>query len=105
MQIVAVAKCLRKSILGDLGNLFFSAQGKHAAYQGVLFCFLYRVPGIEIYPPDKNCVSYASHKIVWKLAYLDVKMMSFDQKHKPVIKVANLGVTKLCTSFKGIKSS
>ena len=61
MQIVAVAKCLRKSILGDLGNLFFSAQGKHAASIGTIrvFCFVFYIE----YPESKYI-----HLI--KIAYL-----------------------------------
>ena len=31
------------------------------------------------------------HKIIWKLAYLDVEMMSLLQKHKIIRKVAYLG--------------
>ena len=33
------------------------------------------------YPPDKNCTSCSRHKIVWKLAYLRVKMTSLVLKH------------------------
>ena len=36
--------------------------------------------------------------------YHCVKMMSLDQKHKTVIKVANIGVSKLRISLKDIKS-
>ena len=56
------------------------------------------------YLPDKNCVSRSSHKIAWKLAYLGVKMTSLDQTHKIVMKVANIDVSKLRFSLKDIKS-
>ena len=71
----------------------------------VLSAFFTGYPENTKYPPDKNCVSCSSHKIVRKLAYLGVKMMSLNQKHKTVMSVANLGVSKLHISFKGIKSS
>ena len=53
--------------------------------------------------PDKNCASCSRHKIVWKLAYLNVEMTSLVQEHKNVKKVAYLGVSKLRISFKSIK--
>ena len=52
----------------------------------------------------KNCISCSSHKIIWKLAYLYAKMW-LDQKHKIVMKLVNLGVSKLCVSLKDISSS
>ena len=59
----------------------------------------------EKYSPDKNCVFCSSHKIILKLAYHAVKMTSLDKKHKIVMKVASLGVSKLRISFTDVKSS
>ena len=55
--------------------------------------------------PITIALSRSSHNIVRKLAYLGAKMTSFDQKHKNVMKVANIGVSKLRISFKGIRLS
>ena len=57
------------------------------------------------YPPDKYYISCSRHKILWKLAYLSVKMTSLDQKHKIIINFANFGVSKLHISFQDIKLS
>ena len=67
--------------------------------------FFMRFPENAKYPPDENCLSCSSHKIMWKLVCLGVKMMSLDQKHKIIMKVANRSVSNLCISFKDIKSS
>ena len=42
--------------------------------------------------PIKNCVSCSRGKIVWKVAYLGVKLTSLGQKHNIVRKVNYLGV-------------
>ena len=44
-------------------------------------------------------------KIIWKLAYLGLKMTLLNQKHKIIMKVTDLGVSKLRILFKDIKSS
>ena len=68
-------------------------------------CFLgvIEYPKNAKYPRGQNCVSCSSHKIVWKHAYLSVKMMSLDQKQKIVIEVANLSVLDSHILFKDIK--
>ena len=71
----------------------------------VLFFFFIGYQENAKYPPNKSCVSCSSHKIIWKLVYLGIEMTSLDQKHNIVRKVANLCVSKLCISFKDIKSS
>ena len=48
--------------------------------------------------PIKMYIKMSRHKIIWKLAYLDVEMMSLLQKHKIIRKVAYLGVRKLLKS-------
>ena len=40
------------------------------------------------YPPDNNCISCSRHKIVWKLAYLGVRITLLFLKHKIVRKVS-----------------
>ena len=57
------------------------------------------------YPPNIKCISRSSHKISRKFAYLGVKLTSLDQKHKIAVKVANIGVSKLCIWFEDTKSS
>ena len=57
------------------------------------------------YPLNKNYVSCSSRKIIVRLAYLSVKIMSLNEKHKIVMKVASLSVSVLRISFKEIKSS
>ena len=52
-----------------------SGQGKHAALIGTIRFFIGYLENAK-YPPDKNCMSHSSHKIVWKFAYLGVKMIS-----------------------------
>ena len=89
-----VAEFLRKSIFGDFQIFVVSGQEKHAASIGII-CFFKGYPENAKYSPDKTCMSCSSHKIVWKLVYLGGKMMSLDQTHKIVMKVANLGVSKL----------
>ena len=72
----------------------------------VNWCYVFLgYPENTKYPFHKNCVSSSWYRIIWKLAYLGVKMTSFIQKHKLVVKVAYFGVAKFSISFKGIKSS
>ena len=95
---------MHKSVFDNFQIFVVSGQGKHAALTGsVPFLIRLGYPENTKYPPDKNCVFCFSHKIVGKLAYLSVKMMPLNQKHKIVMGVANLGVSKLRISFKGIK--
>ena len=69
----------------------------------VLSIFFIAYPENAKYPHEKNCVPCSSHKIVWKLAYLCVKMTSLYQRYKLVMKITNLGVSKLLISVKDIK--
>ena len=85
---------LRESSYGDFQIFVVSCQGKHAASIGTIHVFK-RYPENAKHPPDKNCASCSSHKIIRKLAYLGVKMASLNQKNKIVMKVANLSVSKL----------
>ena len=67
--------------LGDLQIFVVSGLGKRALSVGTV-CFFLGYLGTAKCPPEKNCVFCSSHEIVGKLAYLSVKMMSLDQKHK-----------------------
>ena len=98
-----VTEFLRKSILGDFRIFVVSGHGKHAELIGAI-CFFIGYPENAKYPPNKNCVSCPSRKIVGKLVYLSGKIKSLDQEHKIIMKVANHGVSKLCIWFKDIKS-
>ena len=104
-HIVTITEFLHKSIFGNLCIFVAYGQGNWAASNGITCFFFIQNPQNAIYPCDKNCLSCSCHKIVWKLAYLSVKMMPLNQKDKIVMKVANLGVSKLCILFKDIKSS
>ena len=99
---LAIAECLLKSIFSDFLIFAVADQGKHAASIGAICLFIGYLENAK-HPPNKNCVSCSKHKIVWKL--FGVKMMSHFQKHKIVMKVAYLDVSKFHISFKGIKSS
>ena len=88
-----------------------SGQGKRAALIGTI-CFFIGYLGNAKYPPNKNCVSCSSHRVVLKLAYLNVKITLLDQKRKVIVKVArywnNLRFRKktttvFCFSWKVVK--
>ena len=68
-------------------------------------CSFLGYPENAKYLPNKNCISCSNHKIMSKLAYLSVEMMSLDQKHKNHHESCSICVPKLRLSFKGIKSS
>ena len=109
---ITFAEFLHMSIFGNFPIFVVSGQVKCAVLIGtILFSFSFFFwGGISYlentkYPLDKNCVSCSGHKVVWKLAYRGVKMVSFIQEQKIVMKVAYLSVSKLHTSFKGIKLS
>ena len=56
-------------------------QGNHAALFDTIRSFIFiQYPENAKYPPDKNCMPCSRHKIMWKLAYLIVKMTSLIQK-------------------------
>ena len=101
---MVVAEFLCKSVFGNFFIFAVSDGGKHAALIGTIRLFIGYLQNAK-YPLDKNCVSCSGHKMVWKLAYRGVKMVSFIQEQKIVMKVAYLSVSKLHTSFKGIKLS
>ena len=112
-----MAELLRKLIFHNFCIFVVSGQGKHAASIGTILFFI-GYPANEKYPPNRNCICCSSHKIVWKLACLGVKMTSLDRKQnchescqspcakimylipwcKIVRKVAYLSVRKLCKS-------
>ena len=91
-------------LLAVLGFLLFVAKESMLCLLVLSFFFIGYSENAK-HPPDKNWVSCSSHKIVWKHAYLSVKMMSLDQKQKIVIEVANLSVLDSHILFKDIKLS
>ena len=102
LYIIAITEVLSSSIFGDFLIFVVSGQGMRAALIGTIHFFIGYPENVK-YPPNKNCLSCSSHKIIRKRVYLSVKMTSLDQKHKTVMKVACLGVSQLCISFKYIK--
>ena len=94
IPIVVIATFLHESIFGNLQISVVFWPGKACCVDVNIHVFI-GYPENAKYPPDKNCVSSSSHKIVWKLGCLSVKVMSLNQKHKIVRKVAYLGVRKL----------
>ena len=75
----------------------------HRLVQSVFFI---GYPENAKYPPDKKNVYLVQvTKLSGKLAFPSVKIMSLNQKHKIVMKVANIVVSKLHISLKNIKSS
>ena len=97
IQLHVVAEFLRKSVFGDFQIFVASGQGKRATLIGTIHFFIGYLEDAKFLPNKNFNKSRSSHKIVRKLAYLGVEMMSLHQKHKIVIKVANISVTKLCT--------
>ena len=93
---------LRKSIVGALDFCCFLTRNAWCVF--FVFVFL-GYPENAKYPPDENVVSCSSHKMVGKLAYLGLKMTSLNHKHKIVVKVASIGVSKLHISLKDLKLS
>lgn len=79
--------------LGDFQIFVPFGQGMHAA----LICF--SPQGIR-----KN-IKYPLDKFFKNLAHLGVKMTSLNQKHKIIMEVANISVSKLHTSLEDIKLS
>ena len=94
---------MRKSSFGDFLIFVVSGQEKCAVLISIIHYFL-GYPEITKYLLNKSCLSCLSHKIVGKLAYLGVKMMSHNQKDKIIMKVASIGVSKLRIWLKDIKS-
>ena len=93
-HLVAVAEILRKLILGNFQTFVLSGQDEHAASIGTIhFCF-YR-------EPNKNCIILFKSQNYQKICLSRCKMTSLDQ-NKIVMKIANLRVSKLRISFKGI---
>ena len=90
-NIVAIMEFLRKSLSGDYWIFVVSDQGKDAASTGIIWIFI-RYPENAKYSPNKNCMSCSRQKIVWKLAYLRVKMTSLIQKRIIIKKVAYYSV-------------
>ena len=93
LHFAAVAEILHKSNFCNFHIFVVSCQGKHSPLIGTT-CFFIGRPENAKCLPNKNCISCSRHEIIWKRAYLAVKMTSLDQKDKscqsPCIKIANL---------------
>ena len=70
-HIVATAEFVGKSISSDFQIFDVFDQSKHDVTIGTIHS-LKGTPKKAKYPPNKNCVTYSRHKIVWKVAYLGV---------------------------------
>ena len=100
--IVTMVEFLCMSIFGDFQIFVVTCQEKCAALMCTIVFFLGYPENVK-YPPCQNCISCSSQNHLETCIYLGVKMTSLDQKHKIVMKVANLGISKSRIPFSDIK--